>query len=153
VIEARRSPKTIQGQCSKGAVTMRGVHAGMALMTTMAAMGMGIAWAAAPKAETAGTPVRVHRGGMTFVIKSLKVMVPDTERAPYPEQEENPGYGTLDASWPMAKSDAPEWQKWNDAVLHATQELVNSYATADRKQTTRRPDGWKPDAIADLELG
>lgn len=131
---------------------MRGTHVVAAFVGTMAAMLTGIAWAAAPKGKTAATPAEVRRGGIGFVVKSVKVTARDTEEPPFPAQERTPGHGTLQASWPVAKSEAPEWKKWNAAVFNVTQELVNSYAKDEKDPGQRRPDGWVPDAIANLEL-
>jgi len=39
--------------------------------------------------------------------------------------EENPGFGTLRATWPESTNDTPEWKAWNKAIEAATQSLAS----------------------------
>ena len=39
--------------------------------------------------------------------------------------EENPGFGTLKATWPESTNDTPEWKAWNKAIEVATQSLAS----------------------------
>jgi len=69
------------------------------------------------------------KGGVTFVTRSIEVLAKDEADDPWlknPDLEQNPGYGTLDASWPQALSDAPEWKAWNAAVLAETQKMAGN---------------------------
>jgi hypothetical protein len=68
----------------------------------------------------------VKKAGIVFVIQGTEVMSKDGPDDPPSsrEIESNPGYGTLDASWPEALSRAPEWVAWNAAVLLETQTMA-----------------------------
>jgi uncharacterized protein YecT (DUF1311 family) len=71
----------------------------------------------------------VTKGGVTFVTRSIEVLSKDDADDPWlksPDLEQNPGYGTLEASWPQALSDAPEWKIWNAAVLAETQKMAGN---------------------------
>ena len=68
----------------------------------------------------------VTKGGVTFVTRSIELLAKDDADDPWlkePDSSQNAGYGTLDARWPQALSDAPEWKAWNAAVLAETQKL------------------------------
>ena len=64
-------------------------------------------------------------GDVTFVSRATHLAMQDTkDNAADASMEQVPGYGTLDATWPVAQTDAPEWQKWNAAVETATQKVA-----------------------------
>ncbi len=64
-------------------------------------------------------------GDVTFVSRATHLAIKDTtENAADASMEQVPGYGTLDATWPVAQTDAPEWQKWNAAVETATRKVA-----------------------------
>jgi hypothetical protein len=71
------------------------------------------------------------KGGVTFVTRSIEVPAKDEADDPWlknPDLEQNPGYGTLDASWPQALSGDPMWVAWNKAVLAETQRMAGGDA-------------------------
>jgi uncharacterized protein len=88
----------------------------------------------------------VKKGGTVFVIQGTEVTSKDGPDDPpsSKEIESNPGYGTLDASWPGALSKAPEWLAWNAAVLLETQKM------AGREKEDTGTD-WKDDWAAGAE--
>ena len=64
-------------------------------------------------------------GDVKFVSRATHLAIKDTkDNASDAAGEQVPGYGTLDATWPVAQTDAPEWQKWNDAVETATRKVA-----------------------------
>ena len=64
-------------------------------------------------------------GDVAFVSHATHLAMKDTkDNASDASFEPVLGYGTLDATWPIAQTDAPEWQKWNDAVETATRKVA-----------------------------
>ena len=74
----------------------------------------------------------VHKGGVLFVMRDITLLSPDSaeDKAQIPAgEEDHPGFGTLNASWPQAIGpkevvDTPEWRAWNAAVERAAQEMT-----------------------------
>jgi uncharacterized protein len=67
------------------------------------------------------------KGGVRFVTRTIVVTSKDEandSQGPTSGLEENPGAGTLHASWPQALNDSPEWVAWNAAVLRETQTMA-----------------------------
>jgi uncharacterized protein YecT (DUF1311 family) len=80
----------------------------------------------------------LRANGVTFVWRSTTVTVQDdpaTVPAEMRRLELNPGFGTLNAKWPQAIRDTPEWSAWNQAIVQAAQKMTvqglkgNSQAT------------------------
>lgn len=94
-----------------------------------------------------------HIGGVTFYEHSHTVLAKDDPgNGDFKDEEENPGFGTLSATWPEAASADPQWQAWNRAVLIETQSLVSSN---DENDTPQKPTGvwqsaWAQDSETDL---
>ena len=64
-----------------------------------------------------------RKAGLTFVLRSITLTAPDTPGDnPIGVQEENPGFGTLSASWPQATGNTLEWSAWNHAIEDSTRE-------------------------------
>jgi uncharacterized protein len=70
----------------------------------------------------------VHQGDVTFVWRSIAVSTKDTPDPgdPVCAQEDVPGSSTLNAFWPQANSDAPEWKAWNLALESAARRVDQS---------------------------
>ncbi len=84
--------------------------------------------------------------GITFVSHATRLVSRDTldNAVSDPSMEQVPGYGTRTATWPMALSQAPEWQKWNAAI-----ELETRRAAAPDR--TKSFATWSPRWAAGLD--
>lgn len=58
-----------------------------------------------------------EKGGVLFIWRSITRTTPDSPgELPRVAAEVNPGFGTLQASWPQASKATPEWTAWNAAI-------------------------------------
>ena len=67
------------------------------------------------------------KAGITFVQRSIALYAPPDPPPPGAQVrvgDGTPEYGTLNASWPQANTDTPEWKAWNKAVEAAAQRLT-----------------------------
>jgi hypothetical protein len=89
-----------------------------------------------------------HNGGVTFVQRSITLYPPEEAVPPGPQvrigmDDSQPGY--LNASWPQANPEAPEWKAWNKAMEAATLAL----ASANRQPPAT---AWKALVDADMDM-
>jgi uncharacterized protein len=97
----------------------------------------------------------VHQGGVVFVMRDITLLSPDSaaDKANMPAgEEENPGFGTLNASWPQAIGPkevvaTPEWRAWNTAVERAAQSMATNEKP---EQNSRWKKEWADGVEADL---
>jgi len=86
----------------------------------------------------------LHAAGITFVWRSIALKVADDsgkeERGAVNERV--PGFGTLNASWPHAIADTPEWTAWNNAIETAARRIASQDPAAP-------VDKWLPEWAAD----
>jgi uncharacterized protein YecT (DUF1311 family) len=83
-------------------------------------------------------------GNVTFVWRSITLTQKNEPGDPESDDDANPGYGTLDASWPQTKGSSPEWQTWNTAIERASQKIA--------APNRRAVDGkWDPEWAAGME--
>jgi uncharacterized protein len=74
-----------------------------------------------------------HEADVTFVVRTIELLEKDDADDPWKDEKDigqNPGYGTLDASWPQALSSDPMWVAWNAAVVRETQTMAGADKTA-----------------------
>jgi len=80
-------------------------------------------------------------GGVPFFWRSITIKTPDAPGDVMPamrQYEANPGFGTLDASWPQARVSTPEWQAWNLGIESAAKKIsVESPGGATGKGTAK----------------
>jgi uncharacterized protein len=87
-----------------------------------------------------------QEGGVQFFWKSVTLTAPDDPDVA--EQDRNRGVlsdqGTLNASWPQALVQTPQWQAWNRAMEDAARDLAS--------QGNAPPGGpWKQEWAADMD--
>ena len=63
--------------------------------------------------------------------------------------EENPGYGTLKATWPESTNDTPEWKTWNKAVEAATQSMA-AIPDGEKSPSGEWLDRWAADGESEV---
>lgn len=88
--------------------------------------------------------------GVTFVWRSISFKIrdsPDLEASIGKAQ--NPGYGTLTASWPQARSSASDWTAWNRAIENVTQSLAARHDTKPSEPWSRE---WARDVDSDVSV-
>jgi uncharacterized protein len=93
----------------------------------------------------------VVRGGVKFFWRSITIKVADEDDSPADpdSREENPGFGTLDASWPKALSAAPQWVAWNNDIEAAARGMALCEGTSSDQ---RHPPRWDATPGADQQI-
>jgi uncharacterized protein len=81
-----------------------------------------------------------RRDGMTFLLRTQYLVSVDTERAL--GRPEHPGFGTLQATWPIADTTDEDWAAWNHAVELRVLRLVGPI------DNTPPPTTWSDDLAA-----
>jgi Protein of unknown function (DUF3298) len=99
----------------------------------------------------------ITRNGVTFAWKSIKLTAKDNPgentRPDLAKLEVTPGYGTLTASWPQARSDAPDWAAWNKSIEAAAQKMSQSDTGPDRPSSSQWAAQPGVDATVTVALG
>jgi uncharacterized protein YecT (DUF1311 family) len=87
-----------------------------------------------------------HKGGVLFVWRSVTLTAPDDPEFAKDDRQRGVlnDHGTLNASWPQATRDTPEWQAWNKAMEAAAREMAS--------QGNTQPDGkWQQEWAQGLD--
>ncbi len=79
----------------------------------------------------------VRREGLGFLTRTQYLASPD-EDPPSGGTEEHPGFGTLQASWPVADTADPKWAAWNRAV----EAHVFAMTGLNRETGAQKPPAW-----------
>jgi uncharacterized protein len=89
-------------------------------------------------------------GGITFLWRSLSFTVPDDpETAQMMQESRHSTVGSLEASWPQAVSEAPEWVAWNRGVETAARKV----AGANSGGGTTWDKNWAQDMDINVSVG
>ena len=97
----------------------------------------------------------LHAGGVTFVWRSFTLAAPKQSVTPTAAKDspdnpghDNPGLGKLEASWPQAIVDTPQWKVWNHAVEAEARKMASQGKTGSGQTW---PKTW--DADMDITVG
>jgi uncharacterized protein len=90
----------------------------------------------------------VRRGGLSFLTRTQYLAAPD---AGSPSGlEDHPGFGTLQASWPIADTDDDPWAAWNAAVEKRVLRMSTPTTPPPAGQPAK-PLAWSDDLAAEQD--
>jgi len=93
----------------------------------------------------------LRAGGVTFLWRSVHLTAAaDPDAEPLPNRPDS-GPGTLEASWPHANANTPEWQAWNTAIEAATYQLAFTQDGGSGPQTGGKIV-WEADPDMDIDV-
>lgn len=85
----------------------------------------------------------VRRDGISFLTRTQYLAAPENQ-TPERGTSEHPGFGTLQASWPVADAADAQWIAWNKAVE------MRAFAMAEGGDARKRPPTESPTWTAEL---
>ena len=89
-----------------------------------------------------------ERDGVHFLVRTQFLAAP--EQAAPSGSPEFPGFGTLQASWPIALASLPEWQAWNRATEAEAYSMATD-GTPPEAASALQPAQWTADLAEDAD--